>query len=188
MVLLYHTWKIRQESPADWTPSPFNTGHTYRSEFSQRIEACCSSTPLKENENEGAQSCPTLCNPMDCSLPSFSVHGVFQAKILEWVAISFSRGSSQSRDGTQVSGIVGRCFTLWATREAHYFFLAPMQHKKNLVENVALDISHVCARICFLSCGHRFLKYFCNRINRRVKLMSDWLRENNKYYYKLINT
>ena len=41
-----------------------------------------------------AQSCPTLCSPIDCSLPGFSVHGVFQARILEWVAISFSRGSS----------------------------------------------------------------------------------------------
>ena len=44
--------------------------------------------------SEVSQSCPTLCNPMDCSLPSSSVHGIFQARILEWVAISFSRGSS----------------------------------------------------------------------------------------------
>ena len=43
---------------------------------------------------EVAQSCPTLCNPMDCSLPGSSVHGIFQTRILEWVAISFSRGSS----------------------------------------------------------------------------------------------
>ena len=57
-----------------------------------------------------AQSCPTLCDPMDHSLPGSSVHGIFQARILEWVAISFSRGSSQSRDRTQVSRIVGRCF------------------------------------------------------------------------------
>ena len=46
--------------------------------------------------SEVAQSCPTLCDPVDCSLPGFSVHGIFQAKILEWVAISFSRGSSQA--------------------------------------------------------------------------------------------
>ena len=65
-----------------------------------------------------AQSCPTLCNPMDCSLPGFSVHGIFQARVLEWVAIAFSRGSSWPRDQTRVSSIVGRCFTLWATREA----------------------------------------------------------------------
>ena len=49
-----------------------------------------------------AQSCPTLCNPMDCSLPRSSVHGIFQARILEWVAISFSRGSSWPRDRTWV--------------------------------------------------------------------------------------
>ena len=49
------------------------------------------------------QSCPTLCNPMDCSLPSSSFHGIFQARILELVAISFSRGSSRLRDQTRVS-------------------------------------------------------------------------------------
>ena len=63
-----------------------------------------------ESESEVAQSCPTVCNSMDCSLPSSSVHGIFQARVLEWVAISFSRGSSQLRDRTQVSGIIGRCF------------------------------------------------------------------------------
>jgi len=53
---------------------------------------------LSESESEVTQSCPTLCNPMDCSLPGFSVHGIFQAKILEWGAISFSKGSAQPRD------------------------------------------------------------------------------------------
>ena len=52
------------------------------------------------------------------SCPGFSVHRIFQARVLEWVAISFSRGSSWPRDWTQVSCIAGRCFTLWATREA----------------------------------------------------------------------
>ena len=47
------------------------------------------------------QSCPTLCNPMDCSLPGSSVHGILQARILEWVAVSSSRGSSQPRDRTR---------------------------------------------------------------------------------------
>ena len=54
---------------------------------------------------------------MDCSLPGSSIHGIFQARELEWVAIAFSRGSSQPRDWTQVSRIVGRPFTIWATRE-----------------------------------------------------------------------
>ena len=56
----------------------------------------------------------TLCNPMD-----YIVHGILQARILEWVAIPFSRGSSQPRDCTQVSRITGRFFTSWATRETH---------------------------------------------------------------------
>ena len=67
--------------------------------------------------SEVAQSCPTLCDPMNCSLPGSSVHGIFQTRVLEWVAISFSRRSSQPRDWTQISCIVGRCFTIWATRE-----------------------------------------------------------------------
>ena len=69
-------------------------------------------------QSEVTQSCLTLCDPMDCSLPSFSVHGIFQARVLEWVAIRFSRGSSWHRDWTRVSCSVGRRFTLWATREA----------------------------------------------------------------------
>ena len=54
------------------------------------------------------QSCPALCNPTDCSPPGSSVHGILQARILEWVAIPFSRGSSWPRDRTQVSHIAGR--------------------------------------------------------------------------------
>ena len=67
------------------------------------------------------QSCPTLCDPVDCSPPGSSIHGILQASILEWVAISFSRGSSQLRDRTQVSHTAGRRFNLWATREAPFF-------------------------------------------------------------------
>ena len=68
-------------------------------------------------ESEVAQSCPTLCDPIDCSLPGSSVHGIFQAIVLEWIAISFSRGSSQHRARTQVSRMVDRRFTVGATRE-----------------------------------------------------------------------
>ena len=67
---------------------------------------------MKESESEVAQSCPTLCDPVDCGPPGSSVHGILQARILEWVAISFSRGSSQLRDWTQVSRIAGRRFNL----------------------------------------------------------------------------
>ena len=69
-----------------------------------------------ESESDMAQSCPTFCDPMDCSLPGSSVHGIFQARVLEWVAVFF-RGSSWSRNRTWVSRIVGRHITVWATRE-----------------------------------------------------------------------
>ena len=82
-----------------------------------------------QSDSEVAQLCLTLCDPMDCSLPGSSVHGIFQARILEWVAISFSRGSSWPRDRTQVSCIVGRRFTIWATREASWKLLDWMNHK-----------------------------------------------------------
>ena len=62
------------------------------------------------------QLCPTLCDPMDCSLPGSSVHGILQVRILEWVAIPFSRGSSRPRDQTWVSCIAGRFFTIWAPK------------------------------------------------------------------------
>ena len=58
------------------------------------------------------QSCPTLCNPMNCSPPGSSVHGIFQASVLEWVAISFSKGSFRPRDLTWVSCIAGIFFTI----------------------------------------------------------------------------
>ena len=65
-----------------------------------------------------AQLCPTLWDPMDCSLPGSAVHGILQARILEWAAISFSRESYQPRNQTQVSHTAGRFFTNWAMREA----------------------------------------------------------------------
>ena len=84
--------------------------------------------------NEVDQLYPTLFDTMDCSLPGSSLHGILppwdspsmgfslheilQARVLEWVAIAFSRGSSWPRDWTQVSRIPGRGFNLWATREA----------------------------------------------------------------------
>ena len=65
-----------------------------------------SNTALYEAKVKVTQSCPTLCNPMD-----YTVHGILQARILEWVAFPFSRGSSQPRDQTQVSRIAGGFIT-----------------------------------------------------------------------------
>ena len=66
----------------------------------------------RKSESEVAQSCPTLSDPMDCNLTGSSVHGIFQVRVLEWVAIYFSRGSSQTRGQTWVSRIPGRRFTI----------------------------------------------------------------------------
>ena len=68
---------------------------------------------LSNPESESCSLCPTLCDPMD-----YTVHVILQARILEWVAFPFSRGSSQPRNRTQVSHIAGGLFTNWAMREA----------------------------------------------------------------------
>ena len=77
-----------------------------------------------------AQSCLTLCNPMHCSPSSSFVHGILPARILEWVAISSSRGSPRPRDQTWVSYIANRFFTIWATSED----LCPLDHVKKIVK------------------------------------------------------
>ena len=64
------------------------------------------------------QSCLTLCYPMDCRLPGSTAHGTLQARILEWAAIPFARGSSQPRDQNQFSCTAGTFLTVWATRDA----------------------------------------------------------------------
>ena len=68
------------------------------------------------------QLCPTPGSSTDCSPSGSSIHGILQARILEWVAISLSRGSSWPSHWTQVSCITGRFFTVWATREATIYF------------------------------------------------------------------
>ena len=96
----------------------------------KRMIKIFSLTPLfhrEEGESEVAESCLTVCDPMDCSLPGSSVHGIFKARVPEWVAFSFSRGSSQPRDWTWVSGLVGSYFyrlshqgtPLWASLVAY---------------------------------------------------------------------
>ena len=82
----------------------------------------------KESESEVAQSCPTLCDPVDCSPSGSSVHGILQARILEWVAIPFSRGSSWPRDRIQVSWIAGRFFTyIWPAGKPSPIFNHPLK-------------------------------------------------------------
>ena len=92
----------------------------------------------RESESEVAQSCPTVCDPMDCSLLwDSSIHGIFQARVLEWVAIPVSRGSSLSRDWTRVSCIAGRFFTIWVTRGGRFFILcATVIYKLYIYDNI----------------------------------------------------
>ena len=85
------------------------------------------------------QSCPTLCDSVDCSPPGSSACGILQARILEWVVISFSRGSSQLKDWTWVSHTAGRFFILWVTRDI------PIQSKK-LKKKKRIKVESVSAR------------------------------------------
>ena len=76
------------------------------------------------------QSCPTLCNLMDCGLPGSSIHGILQARTLEWIVMPSYRGSSWSRDRTcvsYISYIAGRFFAISATWEAHILFVVPVK-------------------------------------------------------------
>ena len=107
-----------------------------------------------------AQSCPTLCNPMGCSPPGSSVHRILQARILEWVAMPSSRGSSRPRDWTQVSCIAGRSITIWATREPK----CCIQDWGKNIQNCFLDIT------AQVSCVFVFLlpEAGCSELERHV--------------------
>ena len=79
--------------------------------------------------------CLTLCNPMDCSPPGFSLHGILQARILEWVAIPFSRGSSRPRDQTQFSCIAGKFFYHLSHQGSPFYDSSCAKKKKKLTRN-----------------------------------------------------
>ena len=124
---------ILQERILEWVAIPFSRGSSWPRDWTQlsymagRFFTILATLLLQlhilelfselfmKKESEVAQSCPTLCDPLDCSPLGYSVHGILQARILEWVAIPFSRGSSWPSDWTQVSCIVGRFLTVWAT-------------------------------------------------------------------------
>ena len=107
----------------DWTTRTtwaFQPGFIYFTRNNRSLGNFWWTVYQSERKKEVAQSYPTLWDSMDCSLPGSYLHGILQAGILEWIASSFSRGSSQPRDRTQVSCNAGRRFNLWATREALY--------------------------------------------------------------------
>ena len=134
-----------------------------------------------------SQSCPTLCNPMD-----YTVHGILQARILEWVAFPFSRGSSQSRDPTQVSWISGRFFTSWSTREAQeYWSGKPIPSPEDLpdpeiepgspalqVDSLATELSGKPIQVNKYLLGIWILGMKCNRYLNELKTQS-WVGEIN---------
>ena len=95
-----------------WRPFclPFHVGMTAASKTFSKFQ--------RVKKVKVTQSRPTLCDPMDCSLPGSCVHGIAQARILEWVAIRFCKESSRPRDQACVFCIAGRFFTICATREA----------------------------------------------------------------------
>ena len=106
---------------------------------SQWFKSCCQTCVHAQS----LQSCPTLCYPMDCSPPGSSTHEVSQARILEWVAISFSRGSSLPRNRTQLSSIADRLVTISVTRELRlsqvFNFIKlnyPQVHRSQALSNV----------------------------------------------------
>ena len=99
------------------------------------VKSTLQDAQYQESESKSHKKCLTLCNPMD-----YRVHGILQARILEWVAFPFSRESSQPRDQTQVSHITGRFFTSWTTREAH---IRRDPHMQPMVESSILLVGQV---------------------------------------------
>ena len=92
------------------------------------------------------QLCLTLCDPMDCSLPSPSVHGILQARILEWVAMLFSLGSSRPRDQTCVSCMAGRFFTLLSHQGSPFTFSSMLLCAHQVFNKQSVD------KVPFLEC------------------------------------
>ena len=138
----------------------------------QHTRLLCPSLSL-EWVSEVAQSCLTLCDPVDCSLPGSSLHGILQARILEWVAISFSRGFSQPRDRTWVSDIAGRSFILWATREALSLSLEFAQTHVHWVVD-AIQSSHLLLPRCLLPSIFSSIRVFSNESAVLISWPNYW--------------
>ena len=108
---------IPQARIVEWVAIPFSRGSSWSqvSLIAGRFFTILAT--MEDLKMKVAQSCLTLCDPVD-----YTVHGIFQVRILEWVAFPFSRGSSQPRDWTQVSCTAGGFLTSWATREAQEYW------------------------------------------------------------------
>ena len=127
-----------------------------------------------------SQLCPTLCGSMDYSLPG-NRHGILQVRILEWVAIHFSRGSSQTLDQTQVSCIAGRFFTIWTTENYSSIYISsPKEDTRNIKIFFTNGQSHNFDKKVFLKCT-KCIRITISCIIKNHTADSCWcLTENNK--------
>ena len=138
-------------------------------------------------------SCLTLCDPMDCSLPDSSVHGILQATILEWVAMPSSRGSSQPRDGTHVScnSFIGRRILYhWATWKAWRVII--LNNKKGVLYHFSLLLVSCCSdsKLCLTLCnpvscimpGFSVLHYLPEFAQMNVHWVSDAIQPLNPLF------
>ena len=143
---------------------------------------------VDETVSEVTQSCPTLCDPMDCSLPGSSIHGIFQARVLEWVAISFSRRSSRPRDWTQVSHVVDRHFTDETEVDVFLGFLYDPVNVGNLISgssyrietgNLRWDIVPKESQVAWEYAWSMDMKLYC------ISFPSMFLSLNRKHFFHL---
>ena len=111
----------------------------------------------------------TLCNPVDCSPPDSSVHGILRARIPEWVAIPFSKGSSPPKNWTQVSCIAGRFFTNWATKALGY----PEPHPLLCARALPWVHALVLLNVWFLKKQFHMLWKGCQKISDKTALCWD---------------
>ena len=114
------------------------------------------------------QLCLTLCDPMDCNPPGSSVHGILQARILEWVAISFSKGSSWPGDWTQVSHIAGRLFTNWVIRKDLFHCMTMLYFVYLFVIDRHWSVTTFC--LFWIMVLWTFVHKFCFRYNWHITL------------------
>ena len=118
---------ILQARILEWVAMPFSRGSSQpRDRIVSAVSVGLQVDSLPIAAAKLLQWCPTLCDPMDCSPPDSSVHGILQARILKWVAMPSSRGSSQARIEPRSPGFdkggKGGFFTIWATREAQEYW------------------------------------------------------------------
>ena len=117
MSLCQYSAVLNAENSSSFSDSQLSPWSCFDASHSPYVFSVIITTPEVKVKVLVSQWCWTLCDLMDYSLPSSSAHGILQARVLEWVTISFSRESSWPRDWTWVSLIAGRFFTVWTTRK-----------------------------------------------------------------------